>query len=84
MTDYAMWQMARERPATPEYAEKVRAERAAKLAAYLASCPKCAVCGGQLYQSQNPKRQKADGSQSWRHWETQKVKAADGHKAVPA
>lgn len=82
MTDYAMWQMARERPASPEFAEKVRREKQDRLNAYLATCPKCAVCGGQLYQSQNAKRQKADGSQSWRHWGTGKVRGDDGHKAV--
>lgn len=71
-----------DRPASAEFAEKVRLAKKAREDAYLANCPKCAICGGQLYQSANAKRLKADGTQSWRHWGTGKVRGDDGHKAV--
>lgn len=45
--------------------------------------PDCATCGQKVVQSQNARRAKADGSQSWRHLSTFQVHGPDGHRAQP-
>lgn len=43
----------------------------------------CAVCGEPISTAYGKTGLRRDGSKSWLHYKTWKVKAADGHKATP-